>query len=517
VSAEPGNRRGAIAIGAAKAWFLVVGLAQNILLPVVIGQGGFGAYKRALAFVNVVNNVIVVASIQAVSRAVASAPGTERRATMLRATGMQAAIGLGLGVAFYLAVPLMVAHQHAPHLAAPLRTLAGILIAYGIYAPVVGALNGVRAFGSQAALDATYSTLRTGLSVAIGWFFVDRLMGDGALGASVGFLVAAIAIVPVAWILARVVRDDGTAEGSGFVPRAHVTFLVGLLAMQAFQALLLQVDLLMIGRAATLRALADGVPEIDARRLADRVAGLYAQAQSFGLVPYQLLIAAGFVLFPTVAAARARGDHDAIAREVTRGGAATLVVAGALVAALGGAPLAVLRFAFGSGGPDALPVAMAAPILRVLAIAHGATAIATLGTTLVAASGRGRLAAGLSAIVAASAIVGVALATNLATSVTMLGVFTATGLCAGIILGAVVVAIVVGRVVGPYLRLVSLLRVAAGIAIALAVGSYVPVANARVLAPLSALVPLVVYLAVVGLLGESLRGLLGPSRDARTT
>jgi hypothetical protein len=74
------TRRGAIAIGAAKAWFLVAGLAQNVLLPLAVGQASFGAYKRALAFVNVVNNLIVVASIQAASRAVAATDG--KRTTM---------------------------------------------------------------------------------------------------------------------------------------------------------------------------------------------------------------------------------------------------------------------------------------------------------------------------------------------------------------------------------------------------------------------------------------------------
>jgi stage V sporulation protein B len=254
------------------------------------------------------------------------------------------------------------------------------------------------------------------------------------------------------------------------------------------------------------------LPELDARKLADKVAGLYAQAQAFGLVPYQLLVAAGFVLFPTVAAARARGDRDAIAREVERGGAATLIVAGALVAALGGAPLAVLHFAFGHGGAGALPVASAGPILRVLAIAHGATAIATLGTTLVAAAGRGRLAASLSAIVAALALVSVTAASHLAPSVTTLGLWVALGLCAGLVAGAAIVAVVVGRVAGAYVRVGTLARVTAAVAIALGIGAYVPVANARILAPLSALVPLGVYLAAVSAFGISLRGLLSARR-----
>lgn len=500
--------RGALAIGAAKAWFLVVGLGQNVLVPLAIGQGGFGAYKRALAFVSVLNNVLVVASIQAVSRAVAAAPASRRRATMARATFIQALIGFALGALFLAATPLIVAHQHAPQLEAPLRLLAGILIAYGVYAPLVGALNGVRAFGAQAALDATFSTLRTALSIVVGYWFVHRLAGDGAVGATVGFLVAAVAIVPLAFVLSRRVKDEAGEDGAPFDVRAHLGFLSGLLAMQLFQSLLLQVDLIVLGRAATLRGLHDGLAEPLARAAADRLAGLYAQAQAFGLVPYQLLIAAGFVLFPAVAAARARGDEEGVRAGVASGGAATLLVAGALVAALGGAPMAVLRFAFGRGAADGFPLALAAPILRVLTVGHGATAIATLGTTLIAASGRGRLAAGLSGVVATCAISGAAFGATRGDSLAALGLSTAVGLAVGLALGAAVVALVVDRVVGPYVRPASALRVGAGVAAAFAAGAFVPVPDARLLAPFAALAPLAVFLVVVSALGENPRALL---------
>jgi len=514
--AGEGTRRGAIAIAAAKAWFLVAGLAQNVLLPLAIGQAGFGAYRRALAFVNVLNNVIVVASIQAVSRAVAAAPPTRRRATMARATAIQALIGLGFGTLFFAATPLIVAHQHAPQLAAPLRMLAGVLVAYGIYASLVGSLNGVRAFGAQAALDATYSTTRTTLSIVFGWWFLHRLESEGALGATVGFLTAAVAIVPLAWLLSRRVRDASgpLAEEHAFDARAHVAFLVGLLAMQGFQSLLLQVDLMVLGRAATLRALSQGLSEPMARASADRLAGLYAQAQSFGLVPYQLLVAAGFVLFPTVAAARARGDHEAVRAGVARGGAATLIVAGALVAAIGGSPMAVLRFAFGRGSADGLPLEHAAPILRMLAVAHGATAIATLGATLVAASGRGRLAAGMSASVACCAVGGAAIGATRGDTVLSLGLAIAIGLAVGIAIGATLAALVVDRVVGPYVRPLAALRVGVAVVAALAVGALVPVPAARLLAPFVSLVPLVVFLLTVSVLGEDVRALLRPARRA---
>jgi stage V sporulation protein B len=496
------TRRGAIAIGGAKAWFLVAGLAQNILLPWAIGQGGYGAYKRALAFVNLLNNVIVAASIQSVSRAVAAAPGHARRETMRRAVLIQVLLGLGLGAVLFLSVPAIIAHQHAPHLATPLRVLSGVLITYGLYASLVGALNGVRAFAVQASLDATYSTLRFVLTVSVAWWFVHRMSGDAATGAALGFLASALTIVPLAWLLSRRVRDDEASDGAPFATRAHLTFIMGLLAMQAFQALLLQVDLMVLGREATLRAIASGMSELDARAAADRLSGLYAQAQAFGLVPYQLLVAAGFVLFPTVAAAHARGDLEGMREGVSRGGTATLVVAGAIVAAIGGTPMAVLRFAFGRG--DSLPLTMAAPILTTLAVAHGMTAIATLGTTLIAASGRGRLAAGLAGIVAALALLGVVLGAR--SEAIAMGV--ALGLAAGLAIAAGAIAWVVARVIGPYVRLVPGLRVIAATGVALWVGARVPLPSARVLAPLAALAPLAVYLLVITVLGESLRSVL---------
>lgn len=514
MSKNRGNRRGAIAIGGAKAWFLVAGLAQNILLPWAIGQGGFGTYKRALAFVNVLTNVIVAASIQSVSRAVASAPAGARRATMRRAVSIQGLLGVVLGFAFFLVTPMIVAHQHAPQLGPPLRVLSAIIVAYGVYAALVGALNGVRAFGAQASLDATYSTLRTLLTVSLGGWFLHRMGSEPALGASLGFLAAAVLIIPLALVTSRRVQDGSETEGEltapftmPFTMRGHLTFLVGLVAMQTFQALLLQVDLMVLGREATLRAVAGGMSELDARLHADRWAGLYAQAQSFGLVPHQLLVAAGIVLFPTVAAARARGDDAAMREGVARGGAATLVIAGALIAAIGGAPMAVLRFAFGTTeGPGALPLALAAPILTTLAIGHGMTALVTLGTTLIAASGRGRLAATLAGVSAGAAIAGVILGSRLSAGSLALGV--ALGLTAGLATALFLVSAIVARVLGPYVRLLPLLRVATGVAIALWVGAHVPIPTARLLAPIAALAPLAVYLLVVTVLGESLRDLV---------
>jgi stage V sporulation protein B len=522
VSRGTSSRAGALAIGGAKAWFLIAGLAQNIVTPLAIGQEGFGTYKRALAFVNVLNNVVVIASIQTVSRSIAASNEDARGPTLRRAIVLHVCLGLALGAVFLAATPAIVAHQHAPQLAPLLRVLAVVVVIYGVYAPIVGALNGARSFGRQAALDATSSTLRTLLSALVGMWFVKQGIdsGNGALGAATGFLVTAMLMLPISASLATW-RGAGT---STLDRRAHLAFFGTVAFAQLFQSLLLQSDLVLLGRFATLDLVGRGVADQAARAGADRLAGLYAQAQAFGLVPYQLLIAAAYVLFPAIASASARADDQALAQEIDRGGRATLLVAGALVAAIAGTPRSVLRFAFGRGGGDALSIDWAAPILRNLTLAHGCTAIAMVGVTLLAAAGRARRAAMLAAIVATCSILcawacgrflpGV-LAPATASepeALASIGTALSLGMLAGLALGAFIAAIVVARAIAPYVRPRSVLKVGLGVAVALGIGVLVPVPGVRVLCALPPLVPLVVYVVVVALLGEPVRALLVGAR-----
>jgi stage V sporulation protein B len=510
VSAHTGSRRGALLIGAAKGWFLVVGLAQNVLLPWAIGQDGFGAYRRALVFVNVLNNVVVAASIQSVSRVVAEADPRDRPAVLRRALGIHAPLGLLLALGLALATPAICAFQRAPQLAWPLYALALVPLLYGVYAPLVGALNGARLFGRQAALDGTFSTLRTGLTAAVGWLFLDIVWGptDGALGASVGFVLAAMLIVPIALGVAPV---RGAGEGR-FDRKLYFGVLGGLVIMQLLQSLTFQVDLAALGRAATLASLERGVADVDARRTADALSGLYAQAQSFGFVPYQLLTTASFVLFPSIAEARARGDDAAGRQGVERGGRATAIVAGALAAAIGGAPVAVLRFAFGRGG--AYAVVDAAPALRALAVGHAGTALFALGGSLLVAGGRARLATALAGVGALLAIVGTFVPAALVREATpRLGTSVAIGLAVAMALAATIVAQAVRREIGPFLRLIPSLRVALALGAALLAGAWLPIPSSRLLCAAPPFVPLIVYLVVVSLLGEPVRALLGRARS----
>src|SRR4051812_39816863 len=85
-SADAGQRagRGGLAVTAAKIYFILTGLVQQVALKQALGLEGYGALSSALAAASIVYNPIVAASIQGVSHAVASAPDGARAHALRR-------------------------------------------------------------------------------------------------------------------------------------------------------------------------------------------------------------------------------------------------------------------------------------------------------------------------------------------------------------------------------------------------------------------------------------------------
>ena len=183
--------RGGLAIAGAKITFMVLGMAQKVLLTFLLGVAGFGHLQRIFTPLNLVNNVTVGSAIQGVSHVVSSANEAERPAAFRRALAVHAVLAGIAGLGFFVAAPFVASFLEAEHITGELRFVALIVAVYGIYAPLVGSLNGTRRFTTQAGLDVTYAILRTG-GLAIG-----ALVG-GIGGALVGFTAAALAIVPIA-------------------------------------------------------------------------------------------------------------------------------------------------------------------------------------------------------------------------------------------------------------------------------------------------------------------------------
>jgi stage V sporulation protein B len=373
--------RGGVAVLGAKVFFIVVGFIQQPLLNKVLGLDGYGALSRILAIANVVNNVVVSSSTQGVSRVVSRAPGYEKQA-LRAALRVHVPLAVVLAILFAAAAPLLARFHQAPHILWPLIVLSGVVLVYGMYAPLVGAINGRRLFGRQAKLDVTFAVLRTAGLAGVGFLFVKRGL-SGTLGATVGFVAAAACILPLAFVWAGA-GAPGDHESIPR-PRAYVRQILTIASAQFFTNALMQVDITILGRFLSLKA---ATPEI-----ADEWVGVYRACQLFAFLPYQLLFSVTQVLFPMLARAHADGDNTAVKRFVLRGSRIGAIVCGLLVSIVVALPQSLLGFAY-----SAVVAERGAATLRVLALGQAAFAMVAIALTILTSLGREALAARITAL-----------------------------------------------------------------------------------------------------------------------
>lgn len=391
--------RGGLAVLTAKLFFLATGLVQQALLPKAIGKADYGALARVAAVTNVLNNVIVSSSTQGVSRTVAPAGEHEREA--LRMT-LRVHLGLALiATAILVCGAPLVAHvQHAPEILAPLVAMGGVLLVYGVYAPLVGYINGRGMFVRQATLDMVAATLRTAGLLGIGWFFAKNAQGiaatlgtlPGMLGASIGAVLAACGV----FLLALRWTGTGrawTGERPPAVPtaRAYVSLIVPVMLAQLCVNALMQTDIFLLGRYASISAVASGAA--DPVKASNEWVGVYRACQLFAFLPYQLLFSVTQVLFPMLAKAQAEGDRPRVAELVARGSRIGTVFCGLVVSVIAALPWSMIHFAYGKDFAND-----GSEVLQLLVLAQAAFAIASLGTTILVSLARERGAMMLTAL-----------------------------------------------------------------------------------------------------------------------
>ncbi len=371
-----GMTRGVLIINFAKMWFVVAGYALYLGLTRLLGPRDFGLYAVVTSIVSVLNNVLIAANLQAVSRFTARDP--DRAGSVLRAgLRVQAAIGLGLFIALEAASGTIGRLLRDPSLVTPLRVVALVVPAYALYAVNVGFFNGLRRFTVQAGLDCLYSTLRVTLTLG------DVALGLGVVGAVGGFATAACFILGLSmWLVHRAPRPDGPFE-----TRELLRFGGWLLLLTLVANLVLTVDLWAVKR------LSDPA-------LANAAAGIYRAALTLSQLLYQLLIPLALVLFPSLSHLGRRPD-PAAARGMVRGALRYLVVVvlpgAALLAAMGPELIGLLYGrAYLEGGT----------LLRFLGPAYALWTCAYVLATALAGAGDPRAGVGVLAVGLAAQITG---------------------------------------------------------------------------------------------------------------
>ncbi|MGK3990740.1 lipopolysaccharide biosynthesis protein [Sorangium sp. So ce136] len=459
-SAARSAGRGGLAIAGAKVSFIVFGFVQQLILPRLLGTDGYGEVSVVLAGVGVVNNVVVATGIQGVSRAVSSVAERDVAEAFRRTLALHAVLAVAVSSAFALLAGAIASFSEAPHVAGPLRLAAVIVLLYGLYAPLVGALNGQRRFLTQAAFDVGYGALRTA-SIAAGALLFLRAGQSGVLGAIAGFVTAAAIIVPLA--LTR--TGLGRRGGAGPSIREHLVFLLPLAVSQTFLNLLLQTDFFLLRRflGQATHHLALGA------RAADDLIGVYRGAQLFAFLPYQLLLSVTFILFPMLARAHAEQDRAAVRRYAMTGVRLSFLLTGLLCAPISGLAPHVLRFAF--------PVEIwsrGGGALRVLSLGMGAFAVLGVASAALTSLRRERTAAALTAATVLLVAVGCSLFVPRAAFGPDMLVSSAVATSLALATAAVVSGFLLHRAAGGFVPARTALRVGLALAVAVAVGARLP-------------------------------------------
>jgi stage V sporulation protein B len=482
--------RGGLAVSAAKVYFILAGLVQQVALKAVLGLEGYGALSSALAAASIVYNPLVGASIQGVSHAVATAPEGARGMALRRALSLHAVLALSIGTVFWCAAPLIGVGAAAEHIVPSLRVLSTVLVLYGLYAPLVGALNGQTRFGTQAALDALAATLRSlGLIGGAFWFARSSgLAARGAEGAAIGFMLSSLSMLLVA--LGRV--GVGQAGGGGIGVRRYWAFVGPILLGQVLLNLLFQADQLLLRRFAADAALAAGLDTA----AADRLVGAYRAMQLFCFLPYQLVLSVSIVIFPMVARAHRARDRALVAAYVRQGMRIALLVSGLIVSVTAGLPGPLLELVFGAD-----TAALAAAPMRWLALGLGNLALFAVLTAVLNSIEQQRLGLIVTALAFAFVVVACLLRVRDLPFGPMLLQQTAWATSLALLVATGVAMLLVLKTAGAVLAPASLLRVLSALAGALATANYLP-ATSALRTFLASLVVAASYVLGLILLGE---------------
>lgn len=485
--------RGGMAIAVAKISFVLFGLIQQIALPRVLDEAGYGSVSRMLAVVSILNNVVVAMSIQGVSRTVAGAKPGEEDFAFRRVLTMHTVLALGVSTTFAALTGVIANALEAPHAATPLRVAAVVVLCYGVYAPLVGALNGKRRFLDQAGLDIFYGASRMVLMTGGALIFSGFLGGDGSLGAAVGFAAAAMLIVPIALSRSGFGKSGGPA---GVVTLGgYASFLGPLIVGQVGLNLLLQVDMLLLSDAAGEAARAQG---LDVKE-ADKLLGPYRATQLFGFLPYQLLMAVQFVLFPLLAKAHAEKDAASVRAFTQQGVRLALILMGLIGGTAAALAPHLLRLVFPANIAED-----AAPFSRLYVL--GMASLAIFGVACAALTS---LKKELYAMALTLGTVGLIVAGIVAFRTREFGapllMSTAYATAGAVASGALVASLVLRGVAGGLVSVLTVVRVGLAIGLLFAAGSFLPTVGKVVVIGLAAVfaVAYLVILIVTGELGKA--------------
>lgn len=496
--------RGVLYIAFAKFYFMVAGLVVQFRLPAILNHVSWGRYSFVNSWVSPVNNVLNTGTIQTVSRFAAQEPD-KVRAVQNAGLRMHLRLGLPLAVLYICASPLIGMAYSDSSKVAPLALGGLILGGNAFYTVFVGTANGMHQFHKQAGFDITFATLRTlGL---IGM----AMMGLGVIGVMGGWVVAVGMILVISVV--GVGLPGRLEKADRMALRPMIAFFLRVAVYLALFNLLMFVDTWLLAYQSTsyfdshhadyAKALADTLPWVTSHAkpsvLADVQVGYYAAVQNLARLSYQAIIAATFVVFPLVSRSTFTDDKETTKRYVEVTVRYSLIFASAIAVAMAANPTNVLGIIY---APDYAQVG--GPALTYLALGNIAFSVFAIAGTILNGAGFTRPATVTAGITLAIAAIGnyIAIPMAIESGHSLEVAAAVTG--GSMVIGAVTTGYVLYKRLGAFLPIKSLVRIVIAIAVAFALGRFLPriLGGGKLLSLVEAAIVAGVFLTVLVVTGE---------------
>jgi stage V sporulation protein B len=371
MSAAAGTGRGLALITLAKVYFILTGFVVQVGLPRLLGSPtAFGQYSLVMSIASVLNNVLIAATVQSVSKRVSEDEGLAP-ARLRQGLILQLGIGLALALGLFATAPLLARVAYDDELTKLLRIAAIVPLCYAIYAALVGSINGRRLFLQQAKLDVTFSTVRTFAILGA------AALGLGAAGAISGFAFGALTILLVALAVVGIGKP-----GPQLPLRTWFSFLLPIVLFQTMLNGTLLLDVWVLNNTVAQLGIELGLSAAQASERASTYVGLYKAGQNFAFVPYQIILAVTFIVFPLVSRATASGDIQTARVHIDSALRFSAIVLFALAAPISGAADSLIRLAYGQA------FLAGAETLRILVFGEVGLALFVIIATILSGGGK---------------------------------------------------------------------------------------------------------------------------------
>ncbi|KAA3607019.1 MAG: hypothetical protein DWQ06_00425 [Calditrichaeota bacterium] len=370
---------GTMFIAFAKVFWLFAGYAITFTLPRLISVDTYGVYGVVSGAMNVLNMVVIMGTLQGVSKFVSA---DEKNAKAIHFLSLKVLLLLGgsLTLVYFLLSTFGIIGDflNDPSLTPYLQMTALITFFYSFYSVNVGYLNGKREFKKQAFLDMFFVSFKAICMLSFAWFGINYLKTNGLLETIGGFAFAAFVVLILSFFVIKFKFEKTT---SPYTLSEVSKFVISIMSFTFILNLLMNTDLFLVKKLTLENT--------------DQQVGYYTGALTISRIPYSLMMTVSLIIFPLISKVTSIGDKERTKRYIENALKYPFILLLGCAVVISSNSDLIIKIILGQKYISPAPTG---EVLSVLVFAVTGLAIFTLSTSIISGSGKPAVSLGIGVI-----------------------------------------------------------------------------------------------------------------------